>query len=104
MCLLIYQEEIKQVEEDQTRAKWQHKALKSEQEDSELPEVLDYIKISAEVTDLEKKVRRYGLCLYETSIWAFVAIQVIDWERKIEIAELENKRKAEKNSLRRTLK
>ena len=58
MFLEIYQEDIKRVEEEETRAQWQHNALKREQEDSELPQVLDYIKIKAEATDLEKKVRK----------------------------------------------
>ena len=42
-----------------------------EQEDAELPEVMDYIRIKADISELEKKVS--------------------DWKRKLEIAGMKSK-------------
>ena len=51
----------------QVAAQKQNRLLKHEQEDTEQPQVLDYIKLKAEVHELEKKE--------------------LDWQRKNEIAE-----------------
>ena len=52
---------------NQVQAQKQNRILKHEQEDTEQPQVLDYIKLKAEVADLDKKEQ--------------------DWIRKNEIAE-----------------
>ena len=54
--------------------------MKQEQSNSELPNVMDYIKLKAEVSDLRKKKG--------------------DWERKIEIAQMESKRTGKQKSAR----
>jgi len=70
--LVNFAEGIGRVTDERVQAEKQNKILRHEQEDTEQPQVLDYIKLKADVADLEKKS--------------------IDWERKVEIAELEVKR------------
>jgi len=78
--LANFQENISRVIEERVQAQKQNKALKTEQEDTEQPQAMDYIKLKADVAEFEKKAT--------------------DWERKIEIAE--NVVKKMKTTLRRT--
>ena len=60
--------ELAQVQAERDKALKTNKGIRIEQSDSELPQVIDYIKLKAEVSELLKKRS--------------------DWERKIEIMEL----------------
>ncbi|DBB12846.1 hypothetical protein WJX82_007039 [Trebouxia sp. C0006] len=57
---------------DKTAAKKTLQRLQAEQQDTDLPQIIDYIKVKAEIGDLEKKLT--------------------DWGRKIEIAEMDQAR------------
>mmetsp|Transcript_24892 Transcript_24892/g.81496 ORF Transcript_24892/g.81496 Transcript_24892/m.81496 type:complete len:330 (-) Transcript_24892:1166-2155(-) len=60
--------DIARVEEEKLAAEKTNKALRAEQDDSDKPQVLEYIKLKAEVAELERKAA--------------------DWERKLELAQL----------------
>ena len=77
-----YDLEIKRVEKEKLNAIKHFKHLVLEQEDAELPEVMDYIRLKADITELEKKMA--------------------DWERKVEIASMRSKNFS-KSSLSKTL-
>eukprot|EP00899_Mesostigma_viride_P027683 jgi/Mesvir1/809/Mv17399-RA.1 len=70
--LAKFGEDVRKVREEKAAAEKQYKLLKQEQEDTDLPEVLDYVKLKAEVSTMEKKD--------------------MDWTRKVEISEMEIKR------------
>ncbi|KAL3150474.1 hypothetical protein ABBQ32_000298 [Trebouxia sp. C0010 RCD-2024] len=57
---------------DKTAAKKTLQRLQAEQQDTDLPQIIDYIKVKAEIGDLEKKLT--------------------DWGRKIEIADMDHAR------------
>ncbi|CAG9465652.1 unnamed protein product [Pedinophyceae sp. YPF-701] len=61
--------DIKRAQEAVQATERQHRALLAEREDPEAPQVMDYIRVKAQVTEMEKAVS--------------------DWQRKCEIAELE---------------
>ena len=63
--------EIRRVEKEKNNALSQYKVLIQEQEDAELPEVMDYLRVKADISELEKKVS--------------------DWNRKLEIASMKSK-------------
>jgi hypothetical protein len=62
-----FQENLARVTEERMQAQKMNRALKHEQEDTEQPQVLDYMKLKNEVLELQKKEE--------------------DWLRKIEIGE-----------------
>ncbi|GMH44755.1 hypothetical protein BSKO_12707 [Bryopsis sp. KO-2023] len=73
------EKQLSKFEEDYSRSSGQQRKaentfgrLKFQQEDVEQPQIRDYLRVKAEVTELEHKA--------------------IDWRRKIEIAEMENTR------------
>lgn len=70
--LANFDDGLQRVTDEKVSAEKQNKILRHEQEDTEQPQVLDYIKLKAEVAEMEKKAG--------------------DWERKLEIAEMEHKR------------
>lgn len=78
--LANFQENINRVLDERASAQKQNKLLKAEQEDTEQPQVIDYIRLKSDVGEFEKKA--------------------VDWERKIEIAE--NVMIKMKKTLRRT--
>lgn len=65
--LANFQENLARVTEERMQAQKMNRALKHEQEDTEQPQVLDYMKLKNEVLELQKKEE--------------------DWLRKIEIGE-----------------
>mmetsp|Transcript_37783 Transcript_37783/g.70930 ORF Transcript_37783/g.70930 Transcript_37783/m.70930 type:complete len:364 (+) Transcript_37783:299-1390(+) len=65
--LSLFQENLSRVTDERAHAQKQNRILKHEQEDTEQPQVIDYIKLKADVAELEKKEQ--------------------DWQRKIEIGE-----------------
>ncbi|GAQ89999.1 hypothetical protein KFL_005880020 [Klebsormidium nitens] len=67
-----YEKEILTIGDEKAAAQDRQAALKKQQEDPELPCVMDYIKLKAKVAELEKKS--------------------VDWERKVEIVEMDVKR------------
>jgi len=64
--------DMERVQEGRKRAEKSYRIQKIEAEDTDRPQVMDYIYLTAEVQDLQK--------------------QVADWERKLEIAQMEEKR------------
>ncbi|GBG72983.1 hypothetical protein CBR_g12701 [Chara braunii] len=67
-----HHENIRQATKEQIAAERQNRLLLQEQEDIELPSVIDYIRLKSQMMDVEKKST--------------------DWERKVELAELESKK------------
>ena len=78
--LARFRADAEEVTNEKEREAKRNKGMKQEQNDSELPNVMDYIKLKAEVSDLRKKKG--------------------DWERKIEIAQMESKRAGKQKSAR----
>jgi len=70
--LARFEEDVGRVTEEKVLAEKLNKMLRAEQEDSERPQVVDYIKLKVEVHDLEKKCS--------------------DWLRKNEIVDMEQAR------------
>ena len=79
--LMRFSEEEKRVDDAKRVASSINKGLKEEQDDTEHPRVIDYIRLKAEVSELESKQ--------------------LDWTRRLEIAELEEKQ-AMRNSAQMT--
>jgi len=78
--LARFRADAEEVTKEKEREAKRNKGMKQEQSNSELPNVMDYIKLKAEVSDLRKKKG--------------------DWERKIEIAQMESKRTGKQKSAR----
>ena len=78
--LARFRADAEEVTKEKEREAKRNKGMKQEQSNSELPNVMDYIKLKAEVSDLRKKKG--------------------DWERKIEIAQMESKCTGKQKSAR----
>mmetsp|Transcript_26077 Transcript_26077/g.64138 ORF Transcript_26077/g.64138 Transcript_26077/m.64138 type:complete len:344 (-) Transcript_26077:226-1257(-) len=70
--LATFDDAIERVSEERAGAAKSNKILHTESKDDENPQVLEYIQVKQAVVDLEKKV--------------------VDWERRVELAEMESKR------------
>jgi hypothetical protein len=66
------EDEISRVSEEKKAAADRNKKLKHQIEEYHVPEVLDYVKLNAEIHEIHKKIK--------------------DWERKVEIAQMAYKK------------
>ncbi len=65
-------DEYARVGEEKSSAEKTNNTLKQQLEEYRVPQVLDYVKLNAELHDMHKKIK--------------------DWERKLEIAQMEYKK------------